>query len=492
MASSVVKIEKALFRAVGAHKPIFQKPIDLELRPQHKWAVTGPRKTELLEIIAAKHVSEPPLGRAYPFLHQSCWPSQVIELIEFSNAPVKAPHLSARYESLREEFDYTVKEMFRRVTLDEKLIETVIEKFHLNGLADRWIVGLSNGQSRRARIAQALLRQPKLLIIDEPLVGLDPSNRKLTSSILRTLDTDPFVVLGLRLQDPFPKWITHVAITDDQGIVKQGPVEDLALYIETLRDQYFEQQRKNMAEYQKRQEQRRWSLKTTQSTSPLIHMKGVSVSYKSKPVLQDVTWKVMPGEKWHLRGDNGTGKSTLLALITADHPQSWNSNIEIFGESRDTGKQSYFSINERIGHASPEIHAIFPMHLTAEQALATGYVVGSNIPPKDLSADQQIRISELLSYFDITPNVPLNELSVGDQKVVMFMRAIVKKPDILILDEALSAMSEENIEKCKVMIEQFEGAVLTVGHIQQEVPFCDKYIRLSPEGVQLGQVELVH
>lgn len=489
--ASVIKIEQALFRRIGTSSPILKKSIDLEFRPQHKWAVTGPRKTEVLEILAAKHISDPPLGRTYPFLSKKFWPSQVIELIEFSNAPVKAPHLSARYESLRDEFDYTLKDMFKQVTQDTALLDSVMEQFHLQSLADRWIVGLSNGQSRRARIAQALLRQPKLLIIDEPLVGLDPSNRKLTSSILKHLDTDPYLVLGLRLQDPFPSWITHVVVTDNDGIVKQGPVEDLALYFEALREDHYRMQQKEFASFQKRQEYRKLSQAARGATLvPVIHMKDVSVSYKSKPVFQNLNWKVMPGEKWHLRGDNGTGKSTMLALITADHPQSWNPKIELFGEPRDTGKQSYFSINERIGLASPELHSVFPLSLNAEKAVSTGYVVGSNIPPKVLSADQRTRILELLSHFNIPPTFSLNDLSIGDQKVVMFIRAIIKKPDILILDEALSAMSEDNIDKCKKIIESFEGAVISVGHIEQEVPCCDKYIRLSSTQPEIGHVDL--
>ncbi|ANB14451.1 hypothetical protein AWJ20_2041 [Sugiyamaella lignohabitans] len=492
---SIVKIQNGLFRKLGEGSKrtlIFKSPLSLDIKSTDRWAITGPRKTELLEILASKHIPDPPLSRTYPFLaNQNAWPSQVTQLIEFSNADVKAPHISARYESLREELDETLNESLLAAThsKDQAKVDHVLEKFSLKGIENRWIVGLSNGQSRRARLAKALLRDPKFLLVDEPFVGLDPFSRKQASDILSKLSPEPHVVVGLRYQDEFPSWITHVAITDrtGNGISHQGPIKDLAPYLDEMRRDHIVQVVKAKDLAVKAAEKS----KLAASNNPeVIKLDSVSVSYKGEPIFSNLTWKVKKGEKWHLRGDNGTGKSTLLSLLTGDHPQSWNPKISLFGEPRGTGKQSYFSINEKFGHVSPEIHALFPMNLTVKEAISTGFVVGYYIPLKKLSQEQEDRIDELLSLFEhISKDEVLRDLSVSNQKIVMFLRGLAKRPDILILDEAFSAMAEESIDKCKQYIDlEYDGTLIVVGHIEDEVPLCHKYIRLTAAEPEFGEL----
>lgn len=442
-----------------------------------------------MSILAAKNISHPPLSRQYPFLEKSIWPSQAIQFVEFKGT-IPVTHLSARYEHFRDEFDFSlIKYLGQSLGVtsgaQESEIRKVMTQLKLADLADRWVVGLSNGQMRRARLARALLKNPRLLLIDEPYLGLDPSARKILSDVLEVLPPNPHVVLGLRYQDKLPSWITHVAITDSEGISKQGPVHELEATLTHLRSQ----EREKILAHHKSHSNRRQKIN---SEDVILKFDGISVAYNGQPVLKDLTWEVRRGEKWHLRGDNGTGKSTLLSLITADHPQSWNSKIIINGSPRKTGKHNYFSINEMIGHTSPEIHALFPTTLTAYETVSTGYVVGSIIPPKDnLSTGQKGRITELLEKFEIDANTPLSGLSLSDQKTVLFLRSIVKSPEILILDEAFSAMDSWRIEQCKGYLSDWEGTVITVGHVNDELPLCDKFIRLHPDHTdEQGDTEL--
>ncbi|KAA8917178.1 hypothetical protein TRICI_000681 [Trichomonascus ciferrii] len=480
--TGVVKLEKALFRplADGSKKWIFQRPLDFTIRANERWAVTGPRKSELLRILAAKEVAEPPLSRSYPFLGKDYWPSQVTKLLEFSSS-IKASHLSARYESLREDFDESLNEYLLRANNNQREVDRVLETFMLKGIQDRWVVGLSNGQNRRARLAQCLLKHPKLLLIDDPFLGLDPPSRQTVSSVLQALPPNPHVVLGMRIQDELPEWITHVAITDKQGVAQQGPVEQMRPHLDRL-----------VAESLAIAERHRERATATKKSpgEVIIELDDVSVSYKGQYVFKNLSFQMRRGEKWHLQGPNGSGKSTLLALLTADHPQSWNSKIKLFGEPRETGKQSYFGINKQIGHCSPEIHAIFPMRLTVFQTIATGFVTGSFIPPKNLDEQQKNRIHELLTHFELPADTPLNELSLSDQKTALFLRAVAKKPEILILDEAFSAMDELRIAECKDLIANYDGTVIVVGHIQHEVADCNKFIRFTGDGngAQIGDL----
>lgn len=481
----VIKLENCLIRplADSISKPLFSKPLNLTINPDERWAVTGPRKNDLLSVIGAKNIPFPPLSRTYPFIKDAnVWPSQVIQQLEFKGS-VLATHLSARYEHFRDEFDqplteYLAETLGNKSGPDSERIVNIMKAFKLEELKDRWTVGLSNGQMRRARLAKALLRDPQLFLIDEPYLGLDPVSRQTLSDVLSKLPPNPHVVLGMRIQDEYPEWITHIAITDRDGIDRQGPREEISDYLGYLKRREREAVAAISRKHQERQQKAKKAV--AEEKEEIIKIDKITIGYRGQLVLDELEWSVSKGERWHLRGDNGAGKSTLVSLLTADHPQSWNSKIIINGEPRKTGKSNYFDINKNIGHASPEIHAIFPNRLTVYEAIATGYVVGSMIPPRDLTDEQVGKIQDLISEFELDGATKLQQLSLSDQKTVLFLRAIIKDPEILILDEAFSAMDNWRIEQCKAFINNWNGTVIAIGHIDDELPHCDKFIRLFP------------
>jgi ABC-type molybdenum transport system ATPase subunit/photorepair protein PhrA len=300
-------------------------------------------------------------------------------------------------------------------------------------------------------------------------VGLDPDSRKTVAQVMGALPPSPHVILGLRYQDDIPEWITHIAITDKDGISHQGTRNDMMPVVEEL-----------LKESKARAEEERLLFKSRTVGPPVVELNNINVSYRGDPVLKDLSWKVLQGERWHLRGSNGSGKSTLLAMLTADHPQSWTRGVSLFGEPREVGKQSYFSVNEHIGHCAPEIHAIFPTHYTVLKAISSGFSVGSFLPPSNISKEQATHIHTLISEFHLNPEAVISDLTLSDQKTVMFLRAIVKSPKLLILDEAFSAMTEDRIAQCRAKVDLGNWTVIAVGHIQHELPMCVQFLQLSP------------
>ncbi|KAG7721113.1 hypothetical protein KL949_000845 [Ogataea haglerorum] len=245
----------------------------------------------------------------------------------------------------------------------------------LKGFEQKYITTLSNGQFRRARIARSLYGKPDLLMVDDPFLGLDPAAKKTVSRVLEHTGAPTTVCLGLKLEDEIPEWIEKVAIVDHTGIVESGNRTDLAGALNSVRTAHREQQQQMKSQLEAKsyhpQEQT-----SERSETPLLEMSDVNVVYRGKPALKNLNWVVRDGEKWHIRGKNGSGKTTLLSLITLDHPQAWNKQIKMNGVPRATGKTNYFDTNKQIGLTSPELHAIFPKHLTVEQAISTGYQTG--------------------------------------------------------------------------------------------------------------------
>jgi ABC-type sugar transport system ATPase subunit len=177
---------------------------------QH-WAVIGTSgRTQLLDILRGQYVCLPPTARSYPYLltddiaakdPRLRFVGNAIQYIGFSGegsgaiGGTRGAYLSARYESHREETDWSVLQYLKGQTSlnplegeeggkirDEQLLNRVIADLRLGQLLDMPVANLSNGQTRRARIAKALLSKPELLLLDDPFSKSLSHESVLTSS----------------------------------------------------------------------------------------------------------------------------------------------------------------------------------------------------------------------------------------------------------------------------------------------------------------------
>lgn len=520
MNKHVVRITNALFRSSlqrGA-PPVFPSKISkFEILPSEKWCLWGPGKAKFMDVLGNKFLCEPALAISYGQT-QSSIPR--VELVKFKGVMPTA-HLSARYEFFKDEFDQTCSKFILDNAMgsmnvdydvvktdrliDKELYNELLEKLKLKDLENRWAMGLSNGQMRRARLARTLLKEPDLALIDDPFLGLDPTATSIISQFIANYERCP-IVIGLRYQDQIPEWCTHICCVDENGIVFQGARTSLEPQIQSIKDKYA--QKTHSGNFTK------YNIEDLISPHPLfkvpehevikmpytIELNGLDVSYRGVSILKNLHWKVAPGSKWHVRGDNGTGKSTLLSLLTADHPQSWNSRVIEDGVPRKTGSSNYFDINERIGMTSPELHAIFLKNagekLSVRESVATGFREGSsnNFIPywHKLSKDQKEIAHMYLEYFglqDVADSKKFNALSTSEQKLVLFVRSVVKMPQVLILDEAFSAMETEPMLKCHEFLNHWPGTVLIVSHVAEETPKCNHYLRLvAPGEYEVGEL----
>ncbi|KAJ3539813.1 hypothetical protein NM688_g6312 [Phlebia brevispora] len=254
--------------AGNSSAPLF-RGVSWTIQPQDAWAVisagSSGAKTSLLQALTG-HLRiappPPPPNGLFPFLAGRD-PFDYVSLVSFAHRPRAAGgafyDYTARYGAVREEDKRTLRDTFfpesarplhdlaipdfhanpnenlaiKKDQAQERarraLFEDLTDKLGLTQFLDLPMIALSNGQTRKARIVKALLEQPELLILDEPLTGLDVHTRSLVLSLLRTLHSKnaPHVILGMRAQDPIPEWTTHLALISKDGAVHTGTKEHI-------------------------------------------------------------------------------------------------------------------------------------------------------------------------------------------------------------------------------------------------------------------------
>ena len=335
-----------------------------------------------------------------------------------------------------------------------QLRDKLYELFHMEEFLDKYIITLSSGELRKFQLTKTLFSDPKLLIMDNPFIGLDAETRDQLRDLLRLLaeERDMEIMLVMSKTDDIPSFVSEV-----KWMGKQEPVPAHVL---------SEKKREAIL-----------SLTYTNSDydcQRVIDMKNVCIRYGERTILRDLDWTVMNGERWALSGQNGSGKSTLLSLVCADNPQSYACDITLFDRPRGSG-ESIWDIKKHIGYVSPEMHRSYKRNLPAIRIVASGLMdsIGLYAVPNPQDYDKCRWWLDIFGIGDLADK-PFLQLSSGEQRLVLLARAFVKDPQLLILDEPLHGLDLWNRRLTKDVIETFcqrKGKTLImVTHYQEELP----------------------
>lgn len=354
-----------------------------------------------------------------------------------------------------------------------QLQQHIYELFGLEQMLDKYVILLSSGELRKLVIASSIFSQPRLLIIDNPYIGLDKEAREQLTNLLQILSTEHGIQIMLvvnRTKD-IPEFVSHVVEVSNMTV---GP--------KMTRSEFMAQQQPDCApanipdNWRQMIEEMPYKEEEEYYAQRVVYMHKVSIRYGERTILKDLDWQVMNGEYWALTGRNGSGKSTLLSLVCADNPQSYACDITLFDKTRGSG-ESIWDIKKHIGYVSPEMHRAFRSNVTVERIVASGF---SNAVSLYVKPDPQNHGTCLkwMSIFGIEQLADKSflKLSSGEQRLVLLARAMVKDPELLILDEPLHGLDEPNRRHVKQVIEAFcqrKGKTLImVTHYEDELPAC--------------------
>lgn len=352
---------------------------------------------------------------------------------------------------------------------DGELKDALYDLFGVEAMLDKHIILLSSGELRKFQLTRTLLSGPRVLIMDNPFIGLDAKTRDLLHVLLRRLTemTRLQVILVLSKTDDIPEFITHVI-----------PVEDRTCGDKISLQEYLHQRREVPAHVLPEEKRERiLNLPYGENlyhAEHIVDLNKVSIRYGDRTILKDLDWTVRCGEKWALSGDNGSGKSTLLSLVCADNPQSYACDIALFGRKRGSG-ESIWEIKKHIGYVSPEMHRAYLKNLPAIDIVASGLHDSIGLYRKMQEKDRAV-CEWWMDIFGIADLKDRNflQLSSGEQRMVLLARAFVKDPELLILDEPLHGLDMWNRRLVKDVIEAFcerkDKTMIMVTHYREELP----------------------
>ncbi len=451
------------------------------IHPGEHWAIVGPNgsgKSVLARalcgevLVTGGGVSYPATGVEHAIAHVS-FSDQRDLVARWSH------YLQGRYESIGTDGAPTARDLLGPAGARQRAL---LARLGLRGLLDRKVPLLSNGEARKLLVAQALLTRPRLLVLEEPLMGLDRASRAELRRIVRevALFGVTIVLVASRRADVMAP-VRQVLCVRNGRITARGTRRDL---LAGRLDEVPRAARPRARSRPARQARASRRASGPSAGEPIVEMRHVTVQYDGVRVLDGVDWTIRARENWALVGPNGSGKTTLLSLILADNPQAYANDVRFLGRLRGDGV-SIWEIKAACGHVSPEMQIQDAAGASVLEVIVSGFFdsVGLYSTPsaRQLQAARawarSLGLTRLLGQ-------DFSFLSEGERRLALIARALVKRPRLLILDEPCQGLDDAHRGRVLEIVERIGRAgrcsLVYVTHEPGELPSCvNRVLRLS-------------
>ncbi|MDR2213320.1 MAG: ATP-binding cassette domain-containing protein [Pseudomonadales bacterium] len=332
----------------------------------------------------------------------------------------------------------------------------------LEPLLDRGYRLLSSGEARKALLAQALLSEPDLLILDEPFDSLDITMRAQLAEFFERLSRNTCLLFLLNTQQDLFPWHTHVAVLEKGQLIAQGergileaPELQALLRFDAARLPPWPE-----------------PLHAEAPADPLLRLVDGTVNYGDTRIFSGVNLQLGKGEHTLITGPNGSGKSTLLGLITGDHPQCYGNELYLFGRRRGSG-ETIWELKRHFGMVTPALHRDHRVPGSALDIVVSGFFDSIGLyerpePSQWRHAQQWLALVGL----EHQAETPFKHLSYGEQRLALIARALVKQPPLLLLDEPTQGLDDINRHRLLYFLEhlatQHASTIIMASHRQDE------------------------
>jgi len=361
-------------------------------------------------------------------------------------------------------------------------------KLRIESILGRNILSISSGEMAKTLIARALLKKPRLLILDEPYDGLDHQSRlSLKTMIERLIDDHIQVVLITHRLEEIMSNVSHVLLLKNGSVYQRGKRSEI-LTKENLAGLYRLENslpacpdRLSVISGTREQNKSDRAEKNFNTTgNVLIKMTDTTVKFGDVTVLDKVNWTVRHGDNWMVQGPNGSGKTTLLKLVIGENQQAYANDIHLFGRKKGSG-ENVWDIKKKIGFISSELQILYPRHLSAFDVVCSGFF--DSIGLYRLCSDEQKKTAQVWINtlgIDFLADQNFGQLSHGQCQLVLIARAMVKSPVLLILDEPCDGLDISNRDRLMNLLgfigDRTDTNLIYVTHHEAEMIPCITHV----------------
>ena len=479
---------------------LYLKNTSWEIRAHENWAIVGPNgsgKTSLAKTLfggvpvvrgsVTHHVDATggdadsmkrfPVGYASPELFR--------ELFEREELEENFRDFSGRIDEKTTPRDIVARGIDKTETDSDTFQYRLLHlagKMGIKSILDRDICAISSGELCKVVIVRALMRKPKLLVLDEPFNGLDNRSR---SALMQNLDDLMESGVGLVLithrVEEVVSGITHVLHMKNGVICEAGKKEAVLRSAGMVNGEQQKgrplafPQLPDLPSFQGEMVSGR-EVGYPGKDQTLIDMRHVTVRYGDTVVLDDFSWHVKAGENWLILGENGAGKSTILKLIMGDNPQAYSNYVHIFGKKRGVGT-SIWEVKKQIGLVSTEFQARYPKDVPLFKVVCSGFHDSMGLYRACSREQRNVAMAwiKTLGIEDLV-DCPFARLSYGQRKMALIARAVVKAPRLLFLDEPCDGLDRTNRKRILDLIEYIghhtHTRLVYVTHHEDEILPC--------------------
>ena len=434
-------------------------------------AVYGPNasgKTLLADLLTAKHPLRGDGGLVYgPQLDEAARRAGAVAHVLFKDVygGAEPAYYQQRWNHGDEQVFPTVAEQLAALnTSDSSDPMTLLRQFGVSALAHRAINTLSSGELRKVQLLRTLSTRPRLLIIDSPFIGLDVEARATLCAMLQQIGRELTLMVVVSRRADVPDFADYVLSVDHRHVSRLMPRAE------------WQAAAASSAEQENPSPKAPTAGQTSAEGEAVIDFRDITIAYGSRKVLDRLNWCVKKGERWALTGSNGSGKTTLLSLVCADNPIAYACDIRLFGCRRGRG-ESIWDIKRRIGYVSPEMFSAYRKDLDVMRIVASGLMDTIGLYCRHRPEDEAVCL-EWLKAFGAEHLARRNylTLSSGEQRLVLLVRAFVKSPELLILDEPFHGLDDAQTRRAMRVIDDYmtlpDKTLLMVTHYADELPDC--------------------
>ncbi|GAA4203667.1 ABC-F family ATP-binding cassette domain-containing protein [Pedobacter jeongneungensis] len=408
------------------------------------------------------------------------------ELIEDPNPDEKT--LNRLYEELSEHNAWEY----------EHEIKTILNRMGITHLQQK-ISTLSGGQKKRLALAKLLIEDPEILVLDEPTNHLDIDTIEWLEKLLTTGQKTILLVTHDRY---FLDNVCNTIVELDRGKIfnyngnyayyleKKSEREALDATVQHKNQQLL----KKELDWMRRMPQARGTksnarinafydleektkkksdnqsislqMKMSRQGGKIIEIEHIAKAFDGRPIINDFSYTFKKGDRIGLAGKNGTGKSTLLNIIT--------SQLTPDAGKVDTGETTVFGYYKQGG-------------LTFDPKERVIDIVKSDAEYIKMADGSVITASALLTLFLFPPKKQhglVEKLSGGEKKRLNLMKVLMQNPNFLILDEPTNDLDIDTLNVLEEFLENFPGILMLVSHDRYLLDkMSDQLFIMEGEGV---------